>query len=161
MENVKDVLGIAGGLFDRWQQYREAREDAAALVRLLYIECRRNLALLDALNLDGSQDDPDYVNVAQGLETAILEQVFMTGEKQTKALDKIRQQTASSSEEIPVNTTDALMRLYVKITTVQKISRLDADGKALKAIHYRTRLKNVKQQLLQIIPELESLARAS
>jgi hypothetical protein len=160
MGTVNEALDVANSLFDRWRDYRAVRQEASALIRLLYLECRRNLALLDALKLDGAQDDADYVEVAHALETAILEQVFLVGEKQTKVLEHLRKKPEGAEDEDAHDAPDALMRLYVRVTALQKIASLSAKGHALRSINYRKRLENVKKRLLDIVPDLETIAHA-
>ena len=44
---VNEATGLATSLIDRWVAGKRARLNAKALVRLLRLEARRNLAILD------------------------------------------------------------------------------------------------------------------
>lgn len=158
---IREAVGAASRVFDRWQEHRKLRQDAEALHRLLQLECRRNLALLGALRPDDdSQDDPAYRHVAKQLEVDILEQLFLPGKASLTMLERLEKATEDpAQDEDPPDQTDPtglLMRLYVRIVTVQKLADMPVEGDALRRIRFRTRLDNIRARSLAILRTLES-----
>ncbi len=154
-----DFVTSASSLFDRFRGYLSLRSDAEALVRLVAIECRRNLALLSALRLDSleEQNDPDFLAVADLLETEALESLFAIGPKESKA----RELLAQRANEIPPNgaeealPAELLLRIYVRMTAMQKLRRLSRAGQGLREIRWRTRLANVERDLREAAQTLD------
>lgn len=154
-----DFISTAGSLFERWRQYLALRGDAEALVRLVAIECRRNLAVLSALRLDSAeQSDPDLLAVAAVLESEALESLFAVGPKENKARKILAQPAAPSKvaddadEDLPG---ELLLRIYVRLTAMQKLLRLPRVGAALREIRWRTRLSNVESDLRTAVAGLD------
>ena len=157
---ANDLLSTATGLFDRWRQYLSLRSDAEALVRLVAIECRRNLALLNALRLSelAEQSDPDFLTVAELLETEALEALFAIGPKEAKAREILAQRIDTTlvddepDEDLP---SELLLRIYVRITAMQKLLRLSRLGNGLRDIRWRTRLRNAARDLREAVSGLD------
>lgn len=149
---VVGVIGAIGSVFDRWKKLNDTKIEREVLLKLLYIESRRNLALLDAIRLDGEeQDDADYLSVAEELETAILEHYLMGKEDSRGALAKFVGVLTFADEPLSEPPKDTLMSIYVRITALQKICRLPMKGTVLKNIRYRTRLQNLKSSLVELV----------
>lgn len=150
-------------LVDRWVRYLSLKDDAQALMRLNAIEIRRNLALLNALRLDDKTDqsDPDYVQIVRVLETGALESLFAIGPKEAKAREMLSQRADVKGEGDKGEKDDAdlpaelLLRIYVRVTAMQKLASIVAAGGALRDIRWRTRLKNLEGDLRQATKALD------
>lgn len=170
-------------LYDRISKWKQLKDDLAIKARLLYLECSRNLALLNTINLErgGSEikaDDEDYIAIVNSLEIEILEMLFFEGEKNSKffkllnarmdtTLDdpNLEKQTAGSKNQTPPTVIQACVSLYVSIDTLKKISKMPRKGRALKKVNFRTRLRNIRSNFLAIVQmlsrqkEVESILR--
>jgi hypothetical protein len=158
-----DLLSVASSLFDRWRHYLSLRDEGEALVRLSAIECRRNLGLLSALRLDetASQSDPDFPAVAELLETSALEALFAVGPAEKRARELLSQTPEAEGEDKePDLPAELLLRIYVRITAMQKLLTLVRAGKGLRDLRWRTRLLNLKSDLRQAVGLLDSTLRA-
>jgi hypothetical protein len=174
LDAIKMMMGAASDLYERWREMQGLRKDAEALRRLMLLECRRNLALLEALKLDGdaAQDDPALKHVAQELEVKVLEQLFLPGKGAAKMLAELEavdrelleasdhdELEAGQPEREGADSMSLLMRLYVRCVAVQKLARLPAEGEALRAIRFRTRLANIRRWNRSLVPALDPDAR--
>lgn len=170
-------------LYDRISKWKQLKDDLAIKVRLLYLECSRNLAVLNTIILErgGAEikaDDEDYIAIVSSLEIEILEMLFFEGEKNSKffkllnermdtALDdpNIEKQRAGSKDQTPPTVIQACVSLYVSIDTLKKISKMPRKGSALKKVNFRTRLRNIRSNFLAIVQmlsrhkEVESILR--
>lgn len=170
-------------LYDRIAKWKQLKDDVAIKVRLLYLECSRNLALLSTINLDraGSEikfDDADYIAIMSYLEIEILEMLFFEGEKNSKFFKllntrmdttledpNLEKQSAGSKDRTPPTVIQACVSLYVSIDTLKKISKMPRKGSAMKKVNFRTRLRNIRSNFLAIVEmlsrqkEVESILR--
>lgn len=169
---VKAFYNPITDLYDRIGKWKQLQDDLATKVRLLYLECCRNLALLNSLNLSRSGtkakiDDPDFLAAAAALEVEILEMIFFEGEKNSKffkLLSKKIEMQPEESDAAPLppgaetsaerNIIQAAVSLYISIATLKKVAVMPRTGKALKRINFRTRLANIRTNLLAIVKVL-------
>jgi len=160
MAVMQESLTGALSLLDRWAQYLNLKADAQALIRLNAIECRRNLALLNALRLEdtSTQTDPDFLQIAKLLETEALESLYAIGPKENKARVLLSQRVdpkngdSQDDADLPG---ELLLRIYVRITAMQKLVGLVRAGDGLRDIRWRTRLKNLESDLRQAVTALD------
>lgn len=155
----ENAYSIASGLFDRWKRAREVGDFREASIRLLAIEIRRNLAVLDALRSDAAQDDPDYRALAALLDTSVTEQILMAESVSVKVMQKLGKlelpDEANHEKGNAEIAADVLTRVYVRIATVQALARVEPRGEALRAIRYRERLHNIRCSLVALLEALD------
>ena len=82
-------------LIDRMAEWKQLKNDVNTKLRLLYLECMRNLALLETLDLDTDHDDiptddEDYLSMAECLDIEILEMIFWIIKSHIKILVRKR-----------------------------------------------------------------------
>ena len=161
-----------------FKEWRVLKKNIHAILRLLYLECLKNVELLKCLNLEDSkvpQNDPDFFRVIEQLEITTIEFLFLEGEKNTKIFnilsekseiiyEKGDRKTQDSSGQTEITLIQVVIFIYLKINVLKKLSRvyrtdggfLEAGkGKVLKNIRYKTRLNNIKSNLIEIIKVLE------
>jgi hypothetical protein len=162
IEAAKAVASVMGGLYERYRQWVDAREDAEALEKLLCLELRRNLALLDALRLDDApQDSSAFLEAAKLLETEVIEQIFLPGKGSARLRERLDEREAEGEQDddgdsVPV--TNYLMRLYVRIIAIQKIAALPQDAQGLRKIRYATRLCTIRDRSARSLEWIEKEA---
>ncbi len=162
IETAKAVASVVGSLYERYRQWQGARDDAEALEKLLCLELRRNLALLDALRLDDApQDSAAFLEAAKLLETEVIEQVFLPGKGSLSLRERLDEQererdTEQDDDGDSVPMTNHLMRLYVRIVAIQKVAALPQDAQGLRKIRYGTRLCNIRDRSARALEWIES-----
>jgi hypothetical protein len=154
------MRGLVAGLWQRWLEFERLRHDEKALAHVLLLELRRNLSLIDVLRLDDdeAQDSDGFRIVATGLETEVLEQLFMPDKYSRALLEELSKIELSDDEgdlgsSVPVK--NVLMSLYVRMTSLKKLAELPRDLDGVRRIHYRTRLHRIQLDLIHVIQELE------
>ena len=157
-------------LIDRIGKWRQLGNDVSTKLRLLYLECRRNLALLSTLHLGDDarevpQDDPDYRAVIPHLETEVLELAFFEG-RENEGFFKVLEETLKPGEETALKDMDdaatrgsrtllhEAVALYVSVTTLRKLAALPGKGQASREIQFKTRLRNIRASLRAIVASL-------
>ncbi|MBN2533134.1 MAG: hypothetical protein JXB88_09585 [Spirochaetales bacterium] len=155
-------------MYDRLNTWKQFRKDIDTKLRLFYLECRQNLELLSILNLEPGNDeihydDQDYNTIIEQLTTVILEMIFLEGKKNKfyevlrKVIDTEEDEEDTMDENISrkkKSLIQACVYLYVKITTLKKIAKIEKKGKALKKIYFRTRVNNIQNNLVNIVKAL-------
>jgi hypothetical protein len=127
-----------------------------SLLRMVYLELRRNLEILEAINLDGERElpasDVAYAQAAASLSVQALYALIL-GVEEPGLLDRILHSTVDL-RELEVETgreqkrdrtplPEAARFLYVKIGALQAISRLDERIRV--DLRLRTRLRNIRR----------------
>ena len=179
--SIKAIPGILQA-YKSWKDL--AGNDGHAIkLRLLYLEAKENLGLLDTLDLSSgdsniAQDDIAYRNIIPHLETSILEMIFMEGidlasaqaevakSEQLSALQKVKiffvgnandvpaENGDSESKEEQMNLVQASAFVAVRISILKKLASTEVTGAAQAKIYYRRRLQNIKSALLGIVNHL-------
>lgn len=153
---ARESYGLVGGVIERWRRTKAAKVDAAALLRLLRLEARRNLAILevtvgrhDALEVERLWD------VAAVLNVEVLEAVLGQGETAIQAFQALRTLPVYEPEDTR-DGADFLTSLYVRINTLQSLALLNAKG-PLSWVRVDTRLGNLRQDTLALVKALASM----
>lgn len=145
---------LALGIFDRIKLWKEVKDGVKTQYRLLYLECMRNLDLIDVLNFEnGEGNDEDFKSIIKLLELDFIELTFFNSNN-IEVLQKLTYSKVEYINEEDNSTSlrqNPLTSVYLKIKTVQKLVELEKKGKALKNINYKVRLKNIKSGLLKIV----------
>ena len=174
------LVGPGWSLFEKTKWFREAGLDTSTIKRLVLIECRKNLALLEPLNLNDesvAQDAPAIIAVARRIEFASLEALLATDDKANKTLEELRdlplQQRDEDSDlgvipkkqpaDKPVSVGERIIRLYVRMNSLRTFAEIWSEGEAkrlggVREIRFRTRLKNLRDTLLKIESALSGSA---
>ncbi len=163
IDTAKAFASVVGGLYERYRQWVDARNDAEALTKLVCLELRRNLALLDALRIDDApEDSAAFLEASKLLETEVLEQIFLPG----KGSARLRERLDGSNEEddaddeaddgdsVPM--TNHLMRLYVRIIAIQKLAAIPQDAPGLRKIQYGRRLRHIRARAAEALERIEA-----
>lgn len=152
----------SSNLLERAFRYWDRKWENTAVERSLYLECRRNLALLSALNFDlsGEEERHDLLKAAAHLESDILEQIFFDGVKFNILLNRrveIKFEDEDESEDYQdVKTVgNLLVVLYGRITSLQKISSIGLANKAIRKIRIGQRLRNIRSALLEVVGQID------
>ncbi len=148
--NTDIVLGI----FDRIKSWKDIKDGVTTQYRLLYLECMRNLDLMDCFKIDKSnKNDPDLKSLIKALELDYIELTFFDNNN-TQILHKlINCKIEYKSEENKINgfKSNLLTSVYLKIRTIKKLAEIEKKGEALRNINYKVRLANIKEGLLKIV----------
>ncbi|MCH2107762.1 MAG: hypothetical protein MK135_00405 [Polyangiaceae bacterium] len=162
--------GVGKGLIERWRDQESLRADAHSLLHLLQLECRTNLALLDALDPQGEQVSEAYLYLASALSLEVVEQLFLPGKGSQQLLKDLERKPPTDDaalrdlsfesggeheQQESVPSTGALMSYYVKASAMKKLCQLQPSAPGLKSLRYRTRLVNLRRLLIQIVRQLE------
>lgn len=169
--DIMDFIGMGINIFDRLDKWHNLKQDVDAKIRLLYLECRRNLALLDCINEESIHTETGNIEILKLfklLETDILELIFMDGEqgnKLFKALSKNMvnadlenddgESAADNKNKINTTVIQTAMYCYVRISVLKKLGSISDEITILKNIHYKKRLSNMRKALLAIIKNLQ------
>jgi len=159
IDTAKAFASVFGGLYERYRQWIDARNDAEALTKLVCLELRRNLALLDALRIDDAPEDSEaFLEASKLLETEVLEQIFLPGKGSAKLRESLDGQDKDDDEDddgdsVPM--TNHLMRLYVRIIAVQKLAALPQGAQGLRKIRYGQRLRHIRARAAEALQRIE------
>ena len=163
MENYYNVLT---DVFDRLARWKGLKNEIHTKLRLLYLECRRNLELLQIVELENTDgihtDDEDYKSVVRALGTEVLEMIFLDGRANNRLYESLRhgfrfreiaehENHAVSSNDRHVSLIQAVVYLYVKIDTLKKILTIEKKGNALKKVYLRARISNIKESFINVV----------
>ncbi len=165
------LLDIAGRT--DWMRYLAL--DTKAIRRLVRLECRKNLALLEPLHRDGHlgvSKNVAAVEIARCLEVGAFEALLGPGDAAEKALRELKKIKISKSAEdgdtpagngkksskgkSPEDTAEIrIMRLHVRIYAVKALAEIDTRLRAdqldgLASVKFVQRLTNIRKSLLAI-----------
>jgi len=157
-EIISGTAKAATSLWDRYHRAKAIASDAIAFRRLLYLECRRNLGILDSLNLDTEFTGSSVAAIGLMLETAVLEQVLAQGVVPTRVFASLGDPSETQRGLFAPDRTarEAAMALYVSISSLQKLAPLVSDELPFKTLNFTTRLKHIQSNLL---PRCEGVER--
>ncbi len=164
-----EYYGILSDVYDRLSKWRDLKREIHTKLRLLYLECRRNLEMLEVVELEKTNgiytDDEDFKSVANALSIDVLEMVFLEEKGSGKLYEILRKKMSvtetikhgedgDESRDRDMSVMQAIVYLYVKIATLRKILAIEKKGVALKKIYLRSRLSNIKLNFLNIVTML-------
>jgi hypothetical protein len=161
IDTAKAFVSVVGGLYERYRQWVDARNDADALTKLVCLELRRNLALLDALRIDDDPEDSEaFLEASKLLETELLEQIFLPGKGSARLRERLDEpqkdddEPEDDADSVPM--TNHLMRLYVRIIAVQKLAVLPQGARGLRKIRYGQRLRHIRARTAEALERIEA-----
>lgn len=143
----------------------------ASLLRMVYLELRRNLEILDAVNLEVDRDlpatDVAYAQAAASLDVQALYALILALEEPgliqriVKNSVNLLELEVSTQRERTRDATplgEAARYVYVKISALQAISRIDE--RIRNDLRLRTRLRNIRSNckvLVDVLRQLEDI----
>lgn len=142
-------------LFDRLMKWKEIGLNAKARLRLLYAECHRNLALLEAIEFNETSTEvnpEELIPFIDQLDFQFLEMIFLEG-KENRMLFKLIQNVELYNEEGEENKKldfSDFSILLNKMTILKKLVYIKKN-KMLKMIRYKVRINNIVKLLKAII----------
>ena len=154
---ANEARGLVTGVIDRWAAAKNAKLDAKALVRLLLLEARRNLAILDATI--GAEDADSHARSWQAatvLQVEVIETILGQGETSAKAFSEVEKLRISDPDE-GQDGADFLTSLYVRVTALQSLALLNRKT-PLKKVRIELRLKNMRNDFLLLVKTLNKSA---
>lgn len=165
MEPVTTVLAagnaaksLFGGIVDRWTKANNAELDADALVRMVLLEARRNLSVLDAtIRGEDAVEPQEFWEVPDLLQVEAIEAVLGKGEGATQAFGKLKNLRISEPESA-LDGGDLLTSLYVRTAAIQALAHLNRKSK-LKKVQIKRRLDNLRKDTLTLVQELARHAK--
>lgn len=166
------LIGTGWSLFQKTKWFREVGIETSAMKRLLVMECRKNLAILEPLRLADTsvqQDAKFIVHVAEKIQLEAMEILLASTDESRKSLNML---SGIPFEPLPCNGSESaeatelstdpsvsvgarLLRLYVRMYAVKvfagiQIGNPDSDIHGAATVHFRTRLRNIQRVLLAI-----------
>ena len=158
-----DLLGIGFKLIDYVGKWYQLKMDKKAKLKLLYIEVKLNLNILDKISYDESfeQDAPEYKEIINLLETNFLQMLFMDGIiKNDKNFIKTKKFIVKDIENFENEVEKEVVVLfdlvkscefvYVKIAELKKLASIDDNNLLIGNVFYKRRLQNIKGNLHEI-----------
>lgn len=150
---LDSLLGSVGGLVDRWQKATLAKIGGQALLRLLVLEARRNLGVLDVAVGGSAEASPELLWDIPGLlQTEMLETVLGQGDEANRALKAIRNLPVPGEDE-GRDHGHFLMTLYVRISVLKSLSSLRPTHE-LANVRLQLRLSNIRESLVALVKNL-------
>ena len=169
---LKGLYNLGTDCIDRYGKWKQLGDDVVAKIRLLYLECRRNLALLDCLRMEKGRmtktESAALLKIIPLLDTSIIEMAFMDDQKGKKLFEllnkevdlklteertiKGKKQTGNAKRR-PTRIKVA-MRIYTSVKVLEGLSRLNADEKMLRKLDYKRRISNIRAAYICMVKSL-------
>ena len=149
MEPISAGLGLlftssqmAGGLIDRITKLRDANFDAKALCRMLLLEVRYNLAVLDVAVAQKEPLSRDALwRVPPLLRAEVLEALLGSG-KEAGVIAKVLKDLKASDKDLITESSGIIPNLYSRIIALQGLAVLHQQV-VLEKLKIEVRLKNL------------------
>jgi hypothetical protein len=183
MDFQPTIIKFGSLLLQHFIAVREKKLSNDNFMHLLYLECKHNLALLDALRLNQTGEPIEdsgagktFLQVAGYLQTGVMEHILADCSRFTATLDvpyelyppldkDVNEEQHVVSDKKEAEQTNKkpqidsikhhLLNVYVKIVSLQSIATMDEAGESLRNIRYHVRLRNIKKLLLGITRALD------
>lgn len=84
--------------------------ETQSLLKLVFIECRKNLSIIDALNFDGENilyDSPAFILIAKQIQYDSIELLLSGSDKANKTFDKLSAMDMVSKYDEDINPNNA------------------------------------------------------
>ena len=150
---ARESYGLIGGAIDRVVRANAARLDAEVLVRLLSLEARRNLGVLEVTSgREGDVDAASLWDVSTVLDLEVLETVLGQGAVAAKAFEALRQLPVYDPD-VDRESTDFLTSLYVRTKALQALALLNHKV-PLPWVRVDVRLRNIRHDTVTLVKAL-------
>ena len=165
---VTDIINSSVGILNLWENINKLGYLKQTQLLLIRLECKKNLNLLELLNLknknsDVKSADNDFKEIALLLENDMLKMFYLHYYDDKNIFSNIKLKLKKfliikkniknenyNNVEKDVNILDAFEYLYVKIDVLKKIINLKREGKGAKNIYLRKRLNNIKNNIFLV-----------
>ncbi|HCU67996.1 MAG TPA: hypothetical protein DGF30_01940 [Desulfomicrobium sp.] len=169
---LKGLYNIGTDCIDRYSKWKQLGDDVDAKIRLLYLECRRNLALLDCLRMEKGRmtgtESAALLKIIPLLDTSIIEMAFMDDQKGKKLFELLNKEVdLKLTEERTIKSEKqagkikrrqtrikVAMHIYTSVKVLEGLNRLNTDGKMLKRLDYKKRISNIKAAYVCLVKSL-------
>lgn len=160
MDPISTALGagltaknLLGGMVDRWRIVQTSKMDEKAMVRLLVLECRRNLSVLDvAIGRKEPLSAKALWLVPSVLQTDALEAVLGQGQAATGAF-KLLGKLSQDAELFDGPNAGILANIYVRITSLQGLCAIN-DHAPLSRVKIKLRLTRLRDDIKRVVVAL-------
>lgn len=167
--DITPYLSPALSIYDRIDKWKSLKNNVESQIRLIYIECRKNMALLEIVKEEKGYKDEEIIKIIGKLNIEITESIFCPGEGNKKLFKKLSKKIkvkipndiegqlpfSYSPEEYNIYKT--LLTIYLKIYSVQLFAELKKEKVENLKILFSVRLKNIKDLLHLVITEMRKL----
>jgi len=140
---------IAGGLVDRFIKAREAKLDAKALRRMVLLEVRYNLAILEVAIHSKNPLPPAALWLVPALLRADALEVVLGGSKAASAFTKTLDGVKVSDANLLKDSSGVIPNLYSRVTALQGLAALHRQV-PLDKVKIELRLRNLMRDLLAL-----------
>lgn len=139
------VASLPSSLLSRYEQWQRAKLDARALLQLLLLEARRNIAILDvAVGAVEPLDNDALWEVPTILSTEVLEALLSRDTRSEKALDSLRRLPPTTPDGDDPDAMTLTLRIHTRATALQALSRLNQKS-PLSKVRIKTRIENLRR----------------
>lgn len=158
---LSDIIQLGNQLLEYKNTENKKKMDVSFISLQLYLECKINLALIDTVKINSTNDevytqDGGFKSIIKSLNTQYIELFLLElkiNELIKKEMNKIDLSDQSNNNELNrINKKETVLqlifKLYVKITSLQQIVKIENGGDAIKKIRFKTRLRNIQKRLL-------------
>lgn len=161
----KDIIDSTLSVVEKYSTWRQLKKDTGAILRLLYLESKRNSNLLSSIKYenkirDTKNQESEFNGIIAALEIEILELIFMAGKSNSKVFEFMKNPSEfdidddeNLTNETPLN---ALSFLYIKIWALKKLITMNQCS-VMKKINYKVRLKNIQSAYISLMINLEKV----
>jgi hypothetical protein len=158
MTSSPQLHEVLGTLQDRWAKAQDPELDAQTLIRLMQLEARQNLAVLElALGNPGRTPASALWEIPAVLSTDALAVVLGQGALASGGLVALRRLRPTGAEGDPA-ATDILTHLFIGITALRALASARKRG-ALRGIRIKSRLGEIRTDLNRIVAALSREAK--
>lgn len=157
MEPISTALGagltaknLFGGIIDRWRNVQASKLDEKAMVRLLMLECRRNLSVLQvAIGQKEPLSTKALWLIPTVLQTDALEAVLSQGKTATGAFELLANLSPNTNLVRGANA-GILSNIYVRITALQSLCAINEHA-PLPRVNLKLRLTNLNNDIKTVV----------
>lgn len=139
------------------------KREARALIDLLALELRHNIALIDTLRLEEGQAQwtAAAAAIASRIRADVLNMVFLPHESNQAFRKQVRDLPLPEEDDSGQRpfAGDALESLWVRIRTVQALGGMGTAPEGMKDIRLRQRLTNLRDTMIVVVQSIHSSAR--
>lgn len=143
---VQGVVGVLG----RWERRQELKVSKDMLQRLLLLECKVNLALLDLLRGKDAPAPALVAAVARSLSFDVFEQLFTRPAEGGGVLKDLAGDPAIGK----AGGEGHLRNVYSRCMAIQEIGRLMEAAGPIPGVVPERRLKNLRRDMLRLVKAL-------
>jgi hypothetical protein len=143
-------------LIDTYNNWKRSKISKESKLALLLMECRRNLALLKTVKLNekGDQTSKYLCQVAESLEISVLSNFFMDAfngnHSLLKAVNELDIIVNNENEQEKIEkrkAIDVVCFIYQRTIIIKSIADLGVEFQNHQGIHFKTRLKNLENNI--------------